>query len=96
MTIYLGAFSPIIAPQTGEGANGLAINQPSSGEASEQGDIAALARVDAPMWQASRYALCRAHPVPCFIAGRIYGADVLGRFAHAVICRRVLRRRSRP
>lgn len=62
----------------------MAINQPSSGEASEQGDIAALAK--GGRTNVAGFLLRLAARIPfLFIAGRIYGADVLGRFAYAVI-----------
>lgn len=62
----------------------MAINQPSAAGMDEQGDIAALAK--GGRTNVAGFLLRLAARIPfLFIAGRIYGPDVLGRFAYAVI-----------
>ncbi len=60
------------------------MNAPVEGQQREEGDIAALAK--GGRTNVAGFLLRLAARIPfLFIAGRIYGADVLGRFAYAII-----------
>lgn len=60
------------------------MNAPLEGQQREEGDIAALAK--GGRTNVAGFLLRLAARIPfLFIAGRIYGADVLGRFAYAII-----------